>query len=97
MTDNGNMAEYLGILIPHGDDSIFSMLHHFLINRIISSIPTVAKNILNKESGDELRRDHWNYRSVIEMRIYLVNCTHPEIYFAIHQCARFCNGPKQNY
>ena len=26
---------------------------------------------------------------------YLVNCTHPELSFAVHQCARFCNDPKR--
>ena len=28
---------------------------------------------------------------------YLVNCAHPEISFAVHQCARFCNDPKHSH
>ena len=39
----------------------------------------------------------WNYRSVIGMLNYLVNSTHPELGFAVHQCARFCADPKRSH
>ena len=108
MTDEGNMEEYLGILITHGKDKSFRMSQPFLIDRIIASIPgmtdarsastpAVAGEILNKDIGGELRKEHWNYRSVIGMLNYLVNCTHPEMSFAVHQCARFCNDPKHSH
>ena len=28
---------------------------------------------------------------------YFVNCTHLEIAYAVHQCARFCNNPKRSH
>ena len=28
---------------------------------------------------------------------YLVNCTQPEMAFAVHQCARFSNDPKHSH
>ena len=28
---------------------------------------------------------------------YLVNCTHPEMSYAVHQCARFCNNPRYSH
>ena len=28
---------------------------------------------------------------------YLQQSTHPDIEFAVHQCARFCNDPKQSH
>ena len=28
---------------------------------------------------------------------FLVNCTHPEMAFAVHQCARFCHDPKYSH
>ena len=31
---------------------------------------------------------------MISMLNFMVNCTHPEMSFAVHQCARFCNDPK---
>ena len=31
---------------------------------------------------------------MIGMLNYLVNCTYPDMSFAVHQCAMFCNEPK---
>lgn len=88
MTDEGNMDEYLGILITHGDDNSFRMSYPFLIYGIIASItkitdarsvcsPVIAGKVLNKDLEGELRRENWNYGSQ-------VNCTHPKIVFAVH-------------
>ena len=30
------------------------------------------------------------------MLIYLVNTSHPELAYSVHQCARFCNIPKHS-
>ena len=105
MKDEGNMEEYLGILITHGKHESFRMSQLFLIDVIIDSIPrmtdtrsvctpAVSGEVLNKDVGGEPRKEYWNYRSVILMLNHLVNCTHPEMSFAVHQCARFCNDPK---
>ena len=102
MTDEENMEEYLGILITHGKDKPFRMSQPFLIDRIIESVsgitdtrsacsPVVTGEVLTKDIGGELRKEHWNYRSVIGMLNYLVNYTHHEISFAVHQSARFCS------
>jgi len=45
------------------------------------------------QSTDE-EYDKWNYRSVIGTMNYLAMNTRPEIAFAVHQCAKFCNNPK---
>ena len=108
MTDEGTMEEYLGILITHGEDGSFRMSQPHLIDRIIESIPGMkdarsattpasAGVTLTKDEIGEPRKEHWNYRSVIGMLNYLVNCTHPEMSFAVHQCARFCNDPKHSH
>ena len=108
MIDEGNMEEYLGILITHGTDKSFRMSQPFLIDIIISSIPgltdarstcnpVLTGDVLNKDIGGEPRKKNWNCRSVIEMLNYLVNCTHPEIAFAVHQCARFYNDLKYSH
>ena len=39
----------------------------------------------------------WNYQSVIGMLNYLVPPTCPDIAFATHQCAWFCNTPKLSH
>ena len=105
MTDEGTMEEYLGILITHNNDGTFRMSRPFLIDRIIEAIPGMkdarsactsadAGVVLTKDSDGSDRKENWHYRSIIGMLNYLVNCTHPEMSFAVHQCARFCHDPK---
>ena len=76
MTDEGNMKEYLGVIITHGKYKSFKMSQPFLIDTIIASIPgmtdarstctpAVAGEVLNKDIGGEPRKEHWNYTSVI--------------------------------
>jgi hypothetical protein len=108
LTDEGSMEEYLGILITHYQDGSFRMSQPHLIDRIIATIPSMkeargantpasAGTILNKDIDGELRKEHWEYRSIIGMLNYLVSCTHPEMAYAVHQCARFCNDPKYSH
>jgi len=41
-------------------------------------------------------REHsWNFHSVIGMLTYVSTSTHPDIAFAVHQCAHFCTKPKR--
>ena len=98
LTDKGTMEEYLGIQIDHNDDGSFRMSQPFLIERIINFIPGMAKArstkspacssiVLTKDIEGEPRKEQWNYRAIIGMLNYLVNCTHPELAFTVHQCA----------
>ena len=106
LTNEGLMEEYLGIMISHNNDGSYQMSQPLLIDRIIESIPGMVDArsfktpayynvVLTKNVEGESRKEQWNYRSVIGMLNYLVNCTHPEISFAVHQCARFCNDTKR--
>ena len=105
ITDEGTMETYLGIRLDHYSDGSFKMSQPYLIDRIIESIPgmkdaKIAKTpaavdvILTKDPLGKERTDNWNYRSVIGQLNYLVNCTHPDLSYAVHQCARFSNDPK---
>ena len=98
------MEEYLRILLEHESSSI-RMSQPLLIERIIKAIPGMSTAhpvsypalpsvILTKDETGPERRETWNYRSVIGMLNFLVNSTHPELAYAVHQCARFCNNPK---
>ena len=84
------------------------MTQPHLIHRIISSIPGMLKanprttpacstTILTKDEHGSNMAGEWNYRSVIGMLNYLANTTHPELAYAVHQCARFCNAPKRSH
>lgn len=105
ITDEENMEEYLGIKLEHTGDSI-RMSQPLLIERIIDAVPGMRKAnpvkypalpsvILTKDENGNIRREHWNYRSLIGMLNFLTNSSHPELAFAVHQCARFCNDPKR--
>lgn len=39
-------------------------------------------------------KEHWDYQFIILILNCLVNCTHPEMLYAVYQCARFYNDPK---
>lgn len=98
------MEEYLGIKLEHSGNSI-CMSQPFLINRIIEAIPGMNKVhpvsypglpsvILTKDEVGPDRQEYWNYRSLIGILNFLVNSTHPELAYSVHQCACFCNNPK---
>ena len=101
------MEEYLGMSIKRNKESfIVSQPHH--IERIISSIPGMENSrsaktpaatgtVLTKDEFGESRNDSWNYRSVVGMLNYLVNCSQPDLAFSVHQCARFCSNPKRSH
>ena len=106
LTDEGTLEEYLGLQIKQYNDGSFRVSQPMLIDRIVDSIPgmndarsakspAISGAVLTKDEYGESRLEHWNYRSVIGMLNYLVNCSHPELSFAVHQCARFCNDPKK--
>ena len=63
------------------------MFQPYLIDRMIDSVPGMkdirntttpasAGFILTKDVNGEAKKDNWNYRSVIGMLNYLVNCTY---------------------
>ena len=106
--DERAMGEYLGIVVTHGEDVSFRISQLHLIDRIIesisgmkyarsSTIPASVDVILTKNVNEEIRKEHSNYRSSIVMLNYLVNCTHPNILFSVHQCARFFHDPRHRH
>ena len=91
-----------------GSIGYFRVSQPLLIDRIIEAIPGMkdargAKSpaavgtILTKDGQGAGRIETWHYRSVLGMMNYLVGCTHPELAFAVHQCAHFCHNPKRGH
>ncbi len=73
-----------------------------LIESIISDVglsadsntkTTPADSILYPDTNGTPRQDAWNYRSVIGKLNFLAQNSRPDISFAVHQCARFCQAP----
>ena len=62
-----------------------------------TKIPAIPSIILTKNKAEPPRKEKWHYRSVIGMLNFLVNSTHPELAYAVQQCARFCDEPKVSH
>ena len=52
---------------------------------------------LGTDATEAHRKDSWNYASIIGMMMYLASNAHPEIQFAVHQCARFAHCPQASH
>jgi len=107
-TDEGLIEQYLRIQIENNSDGSITMSQPFLLKRIIealpslkdanpTNIPALLTVMLTKDKDGKPRKGTWNYRSVIGMLNFLTNSTHPEIAYAVHQCARFCEIPKYSH
>ena len=107
LEDQGQLKDYLGIEIVEKDDKIHITQTH-LIDKIITSagldqdatniVPTPATTILHKHpESEEIPANEvpFSYRSLIGQLNYLAATTRPDITFAVHQCAKFCNAPRK--
>jgi len=60
-------------------------------------IPDDANIILQRNTNGPKRTQDWNYRSVIGVLNYVQAMTRPDISYAVHKCARFCQAPKASH
>ena len=51
---------------------------------------------LHKDVNGIPRKDNFHYRSLVGQLNYLMQSTHPEIQYTVHQCARFSDDPKHS-
>ena len=58
---------------------------------------TPADRVLVPDKDGEARKSDFHYRSLIGQLNYLTASTRPDILYAVHQCARFCNDPKHSH
>ena len=103
ITDEGEVAKYLGVDVRRPNDHIYELRQPYLIQRIIETlglndsnehlVPAV-KPLLSKDVTGKRKIETWNYRSVQGMLNYLAGSTRPDIAFSVHQTARFANDPK---
>ena len=105
LKDEGDAKDFLGVRIEHDPlTKKINMTQTGLIESILYDLDLLnAKNTkdvparqpLHPDSDGAYRQDSdkWNYRSVIGKMNYLAMNTRPDIAFAVHQCAKFCNKP----
>jgi hypothetical protein len=113
LTDEGDVATYLGIDVKKrqrkdglANELEYSLTQPHLTKRIIEFLalsdsrihttPAEDKKLLDRDEEGPGRTYQWSYRSIMGMLNYLCG-TRPDILFAVHQCARFCENPKLSH
>ena len=107
-TDEGDLKNYLGVEFTRHSDGKLEFRQEFLISRIIKALGFEeelngkhtnpgTKPALHKDVEGPPRKHNWHYRSVIGMLNYLEKTSKPELAYAVHQCARFCENPRLSH
>jgi hypothetical protein len=101
ITDEGDLKEYLGVLVEKQEDGRTKLSQPHLIQQILDNLwfnnktktktkPAPGRQVLQREIDAESMEDDFHYRSVsIGKTNFLEKSTRPDIAVATHQCARF--------
>ena len=104
MEDQGDLTDYLGIHITYDGSIIMSQSQ--LIDQIIQDVKLMVNNhlpstlvatskLLQRDQKAKSFNGRFHYRLVIGKLNYLDKGTRPDITYATHQCAQFCEDPKE--
>ena len=108
LTEEGGITDFLGVQFDT-DDTTCRMSQPLLIDSILKELnllrpktktkdtPMASSKILSRHPSSEDFDGNFHYRRVIGMLNYLQRCTRPDISYAVHQCARFCEQPKTEH
>jgi hypothetical protein len=106
ITHSDKVSDFLGINLMLNDrDKTITFSQPRLIQSIIEDLglqhdsvskltPAVSGSVLHAHSSSPDHNERWNYRAVIGKLNFLEKSSRPDISFAVHQCARFCQEPK---
>jgi hypothetical protein len=96
---------FLGININQTDGAI-KMTQHGLIKKFLKTVgmedcdskPTPCNQTpLATDEDGPYHSESWEYASAVGMLMYLAGNAHPELAFAVHQCARFTHSPRHSH
>ena len=113
LKDEGSIEDFLGVRIntttDHEGAPIITMTQIGLINDILTDLglhmpltkyekhSTPATEVLQSHSDKPAFNEPWSYRSLIGKLNFLAQNTQPDISFAVHQCAKYCNNPRHSH
>jgi hypothetical protein len=108
VTDEGDLKEYLGVLVEKQPDGRIKLSQPHLIHQILNELwfndrtntkptPAPGGRVLQHYIDGEPMNDDFSYRSVIGKANFLEKSTRPNIAVAVHQCARFSSDPKWSH
>ena len=106
--DQGDIADYLGINFNYEQNGTIVMSQPQLIDQLIVDVkfkntknlpdtPALSTHILQRDENASPFNKHFHYRSVVGKLNYLGKGTRPDIGYATHQCARFCEDPRVSH
>ena len=104
--DLGDVKDFLGIQVTRGKDKTITLNQPQLIDSILKDMkfqnntkdkdtPALSSVILQTDTHGKPFNNDFHYRRVIGKLNFLEKSTQPDISYAVHQCARFCEHPKQ--
>ena len=106
MTYEDGVNDFLGVNVEKKDDGTIHLTQPHLIDSILHDLHLVDETTKTKDTPApttvRLRQDqdgkpfdgHFHYRAAIGKLNFLEKSTRPDISFAVHQCARFCENPR---
>jgi hypothetical protein len=108
ITDEGDLKEYVGVLVEKQAEGRTKLSQPHLIKQILDDLwsskrtkskpkPGPGSQVLQREIDAEAMTDDFHYRSVVGKTNFLEKLTRPDIAVATHQCARFSLDPKQSH
>jgi hypothetical protein len=105
--DEATAFAFLGVsILPDPVTKMLKLTQRGLILKVLSATGMSDCNTkgspalsapLGTDADGPRRKETWHYASVIGMLMYLSSNAHPEIQFAVHQCARFTHCPRRSH
>ncbi len=108
LTVEGDISDFLGVNIQCHRDGTVHLTQPHLIDSILKELGLQADSAKSKAMpaasskllgchDDALPHDedNFHYRHIIGKLNYLKKSTHPDISYAMHQCAHFSANPRQ--
>ena len=106
--DKGDLNDYLGVNIEYLDDGKVKLSQPHLIRQIVADVlpdfrgatrttPALSTKILRRDQAAPKFDGRFHYRSAIGKLNFLEKSTRPDIAYAVHQCARFCEDPRASH
>jgi hypothetical protein len=108
VTDEGEIDDYLGVKVTPPTKDTIELRQPHLILQILDEVGMLPQSktkdkaapsstILCRDLDGSPFQEKWDYRRIIGKLNFLEKSTHPEIAYAVHQCAWFASIPRESH
>ena len=108
LEDQGDITDYLGVNVEYLKNGDIKLTQPHLINQIVTeariskrsvgrSTPAASTKILQRIRHAPSFDNRFNYRRLVGKLNFLEKSTRPDIAYATHQVARFCEDPNAEH